>query len=235
MQNRDLVFGNEDALAAGARPQVSGAPDDYQKQTISLEGADQNMDKSDEVPVPKLNIKKKIVRTMHEDGFFKTGVDVQEHEEYEFEGTAQEAAEAYRQGQLTAEEIRALLQKKLKDDKIFGYDSFEEFNSKYFKKELVAFEEFHKIRQLKYARVKYNKRNGHEPTFYHQPGPEPYTQTGGYQVASQSDQRAVDPEIAPMVAAASYQHQPKREPADRSGDFLMQESSQSKANVIIIN
>jgi len=29
MQNRDLVFGNEDALAAGARPQVSGAPDDY--------------------------------------------------------------------------------------------------------------------------------------------------------------------------------------------------------------
>jgi hypothetical protein len=126
MQNRDLVFGNEESLASGARPQVSGAPDDYQKQTMSLEGADR--DKSDEAPLPKLNMKKKIVRTMHEDGFFKTGVDVQEHEEYEFEGTAQEAAEAYRQGQLTAEEIRALLQKKLKDDKIFGYDSFEEFN-----------------------------------------------------------------------------------------------------------
>ena len=91
---------------------------------MSLEGAE----KPDEVPLPKFNIKKKIVRTMHEDGFFKTGVDVQEHEEYEFEGTAREAAEAYRQGQLTAEEIRALLQKKLKDDKIFGYDSFEEFN-----------------------------------------------------------------------------------------------------------
>jgi hypothetical protein len=38
-----------------------------------------------------------------------------------------------------------------------------------------------------------------------------------------------------MVAAAPYQQQQKREPADRSGDFLMQESSQSKANVIIIN
>ena len=124
MQNRDLVFGNDESLATGARPQVTGAADDYQKQTMSLEGAD----KPDEAPLPKLNIKKKIVRTMHEDGFFKTGVDVQEHEEYEFEGTAQEAAEAYRQGQLTAEEIRALLQKKLKDDKIFGYDSFEEFN-----------------------------------------------------------------------------------------------------------
>jgi|APSaa5957512535_1039671.scaffolds.fasta_scaffold169012_1 hypothetical protein len=35
---------------------------------------------------------------MHQDGFFKTGVDVQEHEELEFEGTAQEAAEAYKQG-----------------------------------------------------------------------------------------------------------------------------------------
>jgi len=34
----------------------------------------------------------------------------------------------------------------MKDDKIFGYDNFEEFNNKYFKKELVAFEEFHKIR-----------------------------------------------------------------------------------------
>lgn len=199
MQNRDLVFGNEE----GGPTAPGGAPGDYQKQTISLEGADQNI--PDEAPVPKLNIKKKIVRTMHEDGFFKTGVDVQEHVEYEFEGTAQEAAEAYRQGQLTAEEIRALLQKKLKDDKIFGYDSFEEFNSKYFKKELVAFEEFHKIRQLKYARVKYNKRNGHEPTFYHQqPGPDPYTQTGGYQVATHSEHRAIDPESAPMVAAAPY-------------------------------
>ena len=187
MQNRDLVFGNEESLVVDPRPQVSGAPEDYQKQTISLDEVDQNNGKPEEAPVPKLNIKKKIVRTMHEDGFFKTGVDVQEHEEYEFEGTAQEAAEAYRQGQLTAEEIRALLQKKLKDDKIFGYDSFEEFNSKYFKKELVAFEEFHKIRQLKYARVKYNKRNGHEPTFYHQADPDPYTQTGGYQVAGQSE------------------------------------------------
>jgi len=59
---------------------------------------------------------------------------------------------------LNAEQIKELLEKKLKDDRIFGYHNFEEFNQKYFKKELVAFEEFHKIRQLKYARVKYNNR-----------------------------------------------------------------------------
>jgi len=64
---------------------------------------------------------------------------------------------------LTAAQIRELLQKKLKDDRIFGYDNFDEFNNKYFKKELVAFEEFHKIRQLKYARVKYNNRLGSKP------------------------------------------------------------------------
>lgn len=34
---------------------------------------------------------------------------------------------------------------------------------KYFKKELIAFEEFHKVRQLKYARVKYNNRISQKP------------------------------------------------------------------------
>ncbi len=41
---------------------------------------------------------------------------------------------------------------------MFGFKDFDEFNEKYFTKELVAFEEFHKIRQLRYARVKYNNR-----------------------------------------------------------------------------
>jgi hypothetical protein len=45
-----------------------------------------------------LKLKKKIVKTAHEDGFFKTGVDVHEHEEYEWDGTAQEAAEAFKSG-----------------------------------------------------------------------------------------------------------------------------------------
>jgi len=53
-----------------------------------------------------------------------------------------------------------LLAKKLKDDRIFGFENFDDFKTKYFKKELSAFEVFHKVRQLKYARVKYNNRKG---------------------------------------------------------------------------
>lgn len=108
-------------------------------------------------------MRKKVIKTAHEDPFFKTGVDVHEHEEIDFEGTAQDAAEMFKQGILTAEQIKELLHKRLKDDKIFGYSNFDEFNQKYFKKELVAFEEFYKIRQLKYARVKYNNRIGEKP------------------------------------------------------------------------
>lgn len=47
---------------------------------------------------PDLQIKKKVIRTAQQDGFFKTGVDVQEHEEIDFEGTAKDAAEMFRQG-----------------------------------------------------------------------------------------------------------------------------------------
>jgi hypothetical protein len=99
---------------------------------------------SDPQPLPA--IKKTVIRKAKEDGFFKTGVEVIEQEEYEFEGTAQDAADALRDGRLTAQQIKEMLQKRLKDDRIFGYNDFNEFNSKYFKKELVAFEEFHKIR-----------------------------------------------------------------------------------------
>ena len=49
-----------------------------------------------------MQIKKKIIRTAQEDAFFKTGVDVQEHEEIDFEGTAQDAAEMFKNGQMTA-------------------------------------------------------------------------------------------------------------------------------------
>ena len=47
---------------------------------------------------PQFNIHKKIVRTAQEDAFFKTGVDVVETEEYEFEGSAADAANAFKAG-----------------------------------------------------------------------------------------------------------------------------------------
>lgn len=48
--------------------------------------------------MPQLNLKKRIVRRAQEDGFFKTGVEVVEHEEYEFDGTTQDAADLFKQG-----------------------------------------------------------------------------------------------------------------------------------------
>lgn len=52
-------------------------------------------------PVTKLpSLKKTVVRKAREDGFFKTGVDVIEQEEYEFE--AVEAADALKAGKLSA-------------------------------------------------------------------------------------------------------------------------------------
>ena len=95
--------------------------------------------------VPKLNLKKRIVRRAQEDGFFKTGVEVVEQEEYEFQGSTEDAAELFKQGQLTAAQIRELLQKKLKDDRIFGYENYDEFNNKYFKKVKVEAENLEHI------------------------------------------------------------------------------------------
>jgi len=43
-------------------------------------------------------LKKKIVRRAQEDGFFKTGVEVVEQEEYEFVGSTEDAAELFKQG-----------------------------------------------------------------------------------------------------------------------------------------
>ena len=57
--------------------------------------------------VPQLNIRKQLVFTNQENQFFKTGVDVEE--EYVFEGTAQDAEEQFKLGNLTAEQIRELL------------------------------------------------------------------------------------------------------------------------------
>ena len=46
-----------------------------------------------------------------------------------------------------------------KKDKIFGYSNFNEFRSKYFRKEVDALEERKRLKDIKEARVKYAKRN----------------------------------------------------------------------------
>ena len=69
-------------------------------------------------------------------------------------------AKQFNLGNISQDQIRQILEKKLKEDRIFGFRDFEEFNSNYFKKELVAFDAFYKMRQLKYARMQYNNRFG---------------------------------------------------------------------------
>ena len=56
----------------------------------------------EETPGPEIKIHRKIVRRVKEDGFFKTGVEVVEDEEVDFESTAQHAADLLRDGHLNA-------------------------------------------------------------------------------------------------------------------------------------
>ena len=70
------MFGNDDHMLSYAS----------EAQNASHIPAEAN--RADIAP-PKITLKKKVIKTTHEDAFFKTGVDVQEHEEYEFEGSAQ--------------------------------------------------------------------------------------------------------------------------------------------------
>ena len=80
---------------------------DIQYHTTNLEETPQDEQQLEKPQVPMLNLKKKITRTAHQDQFFPTGVDVVEHEEYEYDTS--DAAQMFQQGQLTAAQIRELL------------------------------------------------------------------------------------------------------------------------------
>lgn len=46
----------------------------------------------------------------------------------------------------------------LNQDKIFGYNNYEDFQSKYFKKGLIAMEDMNKANRIKRARQAYGKK-----------------------------------------------------------------------------
>ena len=48
----------------------------------------------------------------------------------------------------------------LKQQKIFGYGSYDEFFTDYFKRDLVAVEDLNKVRLITNARKKYENRHG---------------------------------------------------------------------------
>jgi hypothetical protein len=92
--------------------------------------------------------KKLRVRHAYQDkGVFKTGVEVVEHEievDEDDEGKIM-ALRLYRDGKLTTSQIRDILLKQLKQERIFGYGSYEEFFNDYFRKQLVAVEDLNRI------------------------------------------------------------------------------------------
>ena len=64
----------------------------------------------------------------------------------------------YNDGKLTHKQMKEILMRQLKQERIFGFGSFNEFFSDYFKKELVAVEDLNRVRVLKEARKRYERR-----------------------------------------------------------------------------
>lgn len=102
----------------------------------------------------------KIRQAIKDKGVFETGVEVVEHEvevEEDNEGHVQ-AMRLYNDGKLTHKQMKEILMRQLKQEKIFGFSSFDDFQTDYFKKPLVAVEDLNRLRVLKQARKKYEMR-----------------------------------------------------------------------------
>ena len=52
--------------------------------------------------------------------------------------------------------------RQLKQERIFGFGSYDEFQSQYFNKKLVAVEDLNRLKALKQARKKYEMRWGQQ-------------------------------------------------------------------------
>lgn len=64
----------------------------------------------------------------------------------------------YDEGKLTRQQMEDLIVRQLKQQKIFGFGSYEEFFGDYFRKDLVAVEEMNRVNQIINARKNYGKR-----------------------------------------------------------------------------
>ena len=102
----------------------------------------------------------KIRQAIKDKGVFETGVEVVEHEvelDEDHDGRVQ-ALRLYNDGKLTHKQMKEILMRQLKQEKIFGFNSFEDFQTDYFKKPLVAVEDLNRLMVLKEARRKYEMR-----------------------------------------------------------------------------
>jgi len=54
--------------------------------------------------------------------------------------------------------MKEILMRQLKQEKIFGFGSYDEFQNEYFTKKLVAVEDLNRLKSIKQARRKYEMR-----------------------------------------------------------------------------
>ena len=64
----------------------------------------------------------------------------------------------YRDGKLTDRQMQELITRHLKQQKIFGFGSYDEFFNDYFKRDLVAVEDLNRVRLVSQARKQYESR-----------------------------------------------------------------------------
>lgn len=101
-----------------------------------------------------------IRQAIKDKGVFETGVDVIEHEvevDEDAEGRIQ-ALQLYNDGKLTHQQMKEILMRQLKQEKIFGFSSYEDFLGDYFRRKLVAVEDLNRAYNVKQARKKYEMR-----------------------------------------------------------------------------
>ncbi len=60
-----------------------------------------------------------------------------------------QALRLYNDGKLTHRQMKEILMRQLKQEKIFGFGSYDEFNNEYFKRNLVAVEDLNRLKVLK--------------------------------------------------------------------------------------
>lgn len=143
-------------LAPGVTPgsHDSGNVGDYQYSNTKLP----TVSGADSEASSKGTTKLTIRHARPDRGVFKTGVEVIEHEiEVPGEGLGDIAVSLPGGANLTDKQLREMLQN-LKQQKIFGFNSFEDFASEYFNRDLVAVEELNRVQWIKEARKKYENR-----------------------------------------------------------------------------
>ena len=60
-----------------------------------------------------------------------------------------QALRLYNDGKLTHRQMKEILMRQLKQEKIFGFSSYDEFQNQYFKNNLVAVEDLNRLNVLK--------------------------------------------------------------------------------------